>query len=365
VSPSPESPRLFIPGPTDVDAEVLREMSRAPIGHRGPQIEALIAEVEEGLQALLGTREPVLLFTSAATAVMEAAILNTVGENGVLHLRCGAFGDKWEKISRSLGRSTSSCEVEWGRGFTPELVADELRRGDYDAVCLTHNETSTGVLNPLREIASVVREAGDTLLLVDAVSAMSAVEVDFDDWGVDVLLAGVQKAFALPPGLAVAAVSSRVYERAEKLPNRGTYLDFLSYRRLLLKNQTPSTPSTAHLYALRRQLQRIHEEGRSARARRHQQMGIQTREWTRGRFRMFADEAFASPTVSCIQVPEGFDVADLKQRALQQGFALGSGYGVLKPTTFRIGHMGEHDSDSLEALLSTLDQILDGPKDGG
>jgi aspartate aminotransferase-like enzyme len=348
---------FFLPGPTYVEPDALEALQGPVIGHRGPEIQELIAAVEAGLQQLLHTSQPVLLSTSSATAVMEAALMNTVGEHGVLHLTCGAFGEKWRKISASLGKPHETLSVEWGQSIDPEQVSKALQRRHFDAVAITHNETSTGVLNPLQEIAAVVRGHGETLLLVDAVSSMAAVDIPFDDWSIDVLLAGVQKAFALPPGFAVAAISERAFAQTGRIPHRGTYLDFLEHRRYLAKHQTPSTPSTPHLYALRHRLQTIHAEGMAKRISRHRAMAERAQNWARDRFELFAGEHCLSPTVTCIRAGDR-SVQELRSSLKEQGITLGSGYGKLKTSTFRIGHMGEHDLASLDPLLQSIDRWL-------
>ena len=355
-------PRLFVPGPTEVDASVLKAMSSPPIGHRTDTIRELIADLQSGLQRLLSTQQPVLLMTCSATGVMEGSLRSLVPSRGrVLHLVAGAFGAKWAGISRSLGFESIVEEVPWGAGFEIARLEAVLKQNTFDAVCLTHNETSTGAFqHDLAEFARVVRERSDALLLVDAVSSLSATEVCFDEWGLDVVLAGVQKAFALPPGLAVAAVSARAYERGESVAERGTYLDLLVHRDRLRTYETPSTPSTAHLYALRRQLERIHAEGAENRYQRHQTMALRAQEWARSRFELFTESAFLSPTVTCVQVDAGFDVAGLRAAVRARGFELGGGYGKLKPSTFRIGHMGEHDLGSLNELLATIDDARSG-----
>lgn len=359
-APPPRRRLLFIPGPTEVADEVLQAMTGPAIGHRGPEIQELIGEVEGGLQWLLQTKQPVILSTSSATALMEAAIVNTVGSGPILHLTCGAFSEKWEQIARSVGRDTEVLAVPWGEAIPPQRVREALGRRHFEAVALTHNETSTGVMNPLREIAAVVREHSDALLFVDAVSSMAAVDLPFDALGVDVLLAGVQKAFALPPGLAVAAVSARALERAASRPHRGTYLDFLEQVLYLEKRQTPSTPSVPHLYALQTQLRRMREEGLEARYARHQHMAIRCQQWAERRFACLALPADRSPTVTCVRVPSGFDLAALHAHLRDQDIVLGSGYGKLKASTFRIGHMGEHTEAGVVDLLQRIDRFLSG-----
>ena len=273
--------KLFIPGPTEVRPEILEAMATPMIGHRSSAYATLQAECESKVKKLLFTEGRVFLFTSSSTGVMEGAIRNCVGQK-VLNTMNGEFSRRWHEIARSCGVQAEKLEVEPGQAITPELVDAALSQGGYDAVCLTHNETSTGIMNPVREIAALVRaKYPDVLILVDAVSSMAGVEIRFDEWGLDVCLAGVQKCFALPPGLAVCGVSGRAMERAKTIPHRGYYFDFLEMEKFAQKNNTPATPSISHLYALNKQMDCILAEGVENRFTRHIAMAEYTRAWAR------------------------------------------------------------------------------------
>ncbi|MCB1973727.1 MAG: alanine--glyoxylate aminotransferase family protein, partial [Burkholderiaceae bacterium] len=218
--------KLFIPGPIDVSPETFAAMSRPMIGHRGAEFEALYASTQPGLQELAGTTRPVFLSTSSAWGVMEASLRNLCAKK-VLTLCCGAFSDKWYSVAKSNGIAADKVQVEWGEAISPDSVKAKLEEGGFDLVTLIHNETSTGVMNDLEGIAKVVKSFPGVLLVVDSVSSYSAVPIEMDKLGIDVLLAGVQKAIALPPGLTIFACSEAAMERAAAQPNRGYYFDFL------------------------------------------------------------------------------------------------------------------------------------------
>lgn len=346
---------LWIPGPTEVAPEVLELMARPPIGHRGAGIQELIGAIEPGLRALFGARE-VFAATCSGSSVMEMGLRNLVRQR-VLVLACGAFGKRWHDIAKCNGIDSELVLLEPGEGMTAEIARAKLKGGGFDAVCLTQNETATGVFNPIPEIVAAIRkEAPEICVLVDAVSSLSAVELDFDAVGADLWLAGVQKAIALPPGIAVYALSERALARAETVSNRGWTTDFLRAREQWAKHQTPATPSVSHLFALRRQLERIHGEGIAARAARHREMAAMVQDWAAERGHgILAREGFRSPTVTCLRVegrpPSGI-LAEVADRA---GVRLGGGYGDLKPEWFRIGHMGEHRPERLRTILDAID----------
>lgn len=350
---------LWIPGPTEVAPEVLSLMARPPIGHRGAPIQELIGAIEPGLRALFGAHD-VYVTTGSGTNVMEMGVRSLVSER-VLVLACGAFGKRWHEIAECNGIDSKLVLLEPGEAVTPELALRELKGARYDAVCLTQNETSTGVFNPIPEIVRAIRQAApDACVLVDAVSSLSAVELDFDSVDADLWLAGVQKAIALPPGLAVHALSRRAVAKAESVPNRGWTTDLLRVREAMVKHQTPATPSVSHLYALRRQLERIHDEGIAARAARHREMATMVQEWAAERgHEILAREGYRSPTVTCLRAqgrPPAGILADVAERA---GARLGGGYGDLKPEWFRIGHMGEHRPERLREILAAIDAALE------
>ena len=351
--------RFFVPGPTHVAREVLEAQVRPMVGHRSPEFKALYATLEPRLREVFRTGGDVLLATSSSTLVMEAAAVSTVASD-VLNTVCGAFSERWHQIFLSAGRSADKVEVPWGQAVDPDLVRQALRRKRYEAVTVTHNETSTGVLNPLEEIAAVVREESDALVLVDAVSALAGARLEADDWGLDVVIAGTQKALAVPPGLVCFTFSERAAERAAAVPVRGFYTDLLRYRDKHRAGGTVTTPAVATVAALDRQLDRILEEGMEARWQRHLDMRAATARWADERgFTYRAPEPARSPTVSCLEPPLGVVAPELVAAMAERGYTLGGGYGPWKPETFRIGHMGDVRAADLEALLAEIDSVLE------
>jgi aspartate aminotransferase-like enzyme len=350
-----DHPVLFIPGPVEVRPELRAIMARPLIGHRSSEFAALVVEVCRKLRPLFGTNATALFENCPATALMEAAIRNLV-QRRILHLTCGAFSERWYEISGACGREASALRVEWGKANTAaELRAKLAAEPPFEAVAITHNETSTGVLNPLRELAAVVREVSpDTLVLVDAVTSLGGAELRFDQWGLDLAFAGTQKCLALPPGLCVYAVSERAMQRAAGVKGRGFLLDFLRARDGFAQGKTPATPCVPLVFALSAQLDAIAAEGLEARWARHLAMRGAVEEWAdQHDFSFFVEAPWRSPTVSTMAA-SGRDVPALIARARQAGFVLGGGYGKLKGATFRIGHMGDHQLPTLAALLAAL-----------
>lgn len=350
---------FFVPGPTWVRPEILREMLRPMIGHRSPEFRDLFRRINLGLKELFGTAQTTFVVTSSGTGVMQAALENCVARR-VLVTTCGAFSERWYNIAESLGYEVDRLDAGWGSAVDPDELADHLarhHRAHYDAVTITHNETSTGVTNDVAALTAVVREeAPDALVLVDAVSSLGGVPVEFDQWNLDVCLASVQKCLALPPGITVAAVSDAALARAKKHPYRGTYFDFLAYKEKADEDGVPSTPSIPHFYALAAQLEHIlHEEGLEARYERHRQMRDLVHERTARFARIVSDPSHASSTVTTLApvLPPDTIRGEMKKR----GYTLGGGYSQWKDTTFRIAHMGDMPLADLEAMLDVLAEV--------
>ena len=359
--------RFFLPGPTEVRPEVLEAMVRPVIGHRGEDMERLLSGLDPELRRLFRTERPVYLSTSSATGFMEAAITN-LSRRRILCLVGGAFGERFHKIAERCGRPADTLPVEWGTPHTADLLGDALDSapGTYDLVTVVHSETSTGVLNPVAELAAVVRDRDDVLMAVDGVTSVGGAPVEFDAWGLDFLLTGSQKALALPPGLALASASERALRRAEEIPARSYYFDLLEFERRAPDFQTTNTPAVNLFYALEAQMERISLEGLEARWRRHREMAERTWSWVRSlaertgrRFSVLAPEGYRSPTVTSVNLPAGLSGPDIVAGARTRGFTLAPGYGKLKHTTIRIGHMGDHTMAELEVILAVLDEVID------
>jgi aspartate aminotransferase-like enzyme len=362
--------RFFLPGPTEVRDEVLLAQAQPMIGHRGAAFETLVTGMDAGLRMMFRTARPVYIASCSATGLMEAAIRNAARAR-VLSLVNGAFSERFFHIARACGLHAESLEVPPGEAHTPEMVAAALARGAsdggaFDGVTIVHSETSTGVLAPLREIAQVVHASGDAMLLVDGVTSVAGAPVETDAWSLDVVLTGSQKALALPPGLALGVAQAPVLERARAKRDRGVYFDFLEFEKYAAKSQTPSTPAISLFYALAEQVARITLETVEARWARHAAMARRTWAWademrSRGvEVRVLAPEGYRSPTVSCLTIPEGRTGSEIDAAMRRRGFVISAGYGPLRERTIRIGHMGDHTLDELEALLAELDAVLSG-----
>lgn len=351
--------RFFLPGPAFVPEDVRLAMTRPIVSHRSAEFRAIYQRLAHALPQLFRTQGDVFIATGSSTFLMESALVSTV-DRDVLHLTNGAFSERWHQIAGCLGKQADRVAVPWGQAVDPDLVREALRRKRYEAVTLVHNETSTGVVSNVAAISRVVHEESDALLLVDTVSGLGGAEFETDAWQVDVALAGVQKAIALPPGLGLFTLSSRAARRAEARPYRGFYTDLLRYRDKHLLGGTITTPAIPLVYALDFQMKKILEEGLTERWRRHEEMRLQTADWAEGSgFRLAAAPEARSPTVSCLKPPLGVSCAALIESLAKAGFTVAAGYGPWKQETFRIGHMGEVRAGDLRALFSAIDFSLE------
>jgi len=349
--------KLFIPGPTEVREEVLKAQTRPMIGHRFPEFSELYKGIIEKIRKLLETENRIYIYTSSATGVMEGSIRNTV-EKRLISFLNGAFSERWYKIALSNEKDADVISVEWGKAIKPEMVEEALRKKSYEAVLITHNESSTGVMNPLKEICEVMKKFPDTLLIVDAVSSLFGVPIEIDRWGIDVIFASVQKCLALPPGLTITVVSNRAFEKAKKTKNRGFYFDFITMEKYLEKHQTPATPAISLLYAMDMQLDRMLKEGMDKRFKRHLDMAVFARKWAKRHFQLFAEPGYESVSLTTILNERGIDVSALNKALASRGYVISNGYGKLKDKTFRIGHMGDLTLEELKNLLWNIEDIL-------
>jgi aspartate aminotransferase-like enzyme len=352
--------KLFIPGPVHVSEKTFAAFCKPMIGHRSGDFKALYGGIQPRLQQLFGTQQPVFLSTSSAWGVMEGAIRNLVGSGKVLNCMCGAFSDKWFDVSKRCGKDAVALQVEWGQPVRGEQVREHLKQGGFEAVTLIHNETSTGVMSPLAEIAEVLREFPGVSLIVDTVSSFSVVPIEMDALGIDVLLTGSQKALAMPPGLALFSVSKKAMEKAATVAGRGYYFDFIEFQKNQAEDMTPSTPSISHIYALASKLDDIFGEGIEARHARHAHTNAMVHEWVKGRgFEFFAPEGYRSKSLTCVANNRGIDVAALAAGVKRShGFIIDGGYGKLKGKTFRLSNMGDETEATVGELLAALDSVL-------
>ncbi|MCY3832219.1 MAG: alanine--glyoxylate aminotransferase family protein [Chloroflexi bacterium] len=356
--------RLFLPGPVEVRREILDAQTAWMIGHRTADFAELFARLQGKLKRAFFSDSRVIVSGSSGSGLWEGAIRCGVrDERKVLHLTGGAFSERWADVSRANGKRVDIIQVDWGRAHTAEMVAEALDKSSYDAVCAVHNETSTGVTNPIQAIGEAVNQHKDTLFFVDTVSGFLGTELRVDDWGIDIALTSSQKAFALPPGIAFAAVSDRALERAKRIPNRGYYFDFLTQEKSLLKNNTPSTPPIALMFAADIQMDAILAEGVEARWARHRAMREATHEWALERgFGLYAQAGYRSDTVTTVSNTRGIDVDAMAAfMENERGFAMDKGYGKIKGATFRLPHMGDVTMAMLREVLKGLDAFLAQP----
>jgi predicted phosphoserine aminotransferase len=360
--------KLFIPGPIEVRKEILDAQGDWMIGHRGKAFETLYARIQDNLRKVFFSSSRVFISASSGTGLWEAAARNCVSDDparGVLATVCGDFSERWADVFERNGKTAVWLTVERGQAIKAEMVEQVLKaraaRGEkpFEAIALVHNETSTGVTNPIAAIVAVVkRMSPDTLIFVDAVSSLGGVKIDFDGLGLDVLLTSSQKAFGLPPGLSFAAVSDRALAKAATVKNRGYYFDFVELEKFGIKNNTPSTPAISLMYALDKQLADMLHEGLDARFARHARMADATRAWASEMFGLFAEEGYASDTVTTVSNTRGIDIGALNKFLATRGMTISDGYGELKGKTFRIAHMADMQDADLQTLFEAINAFL-------
>ncbi len=353
--------RFFLPGPSYVLARVREAQTRATVAHRGPIFNPVYERIARQLPSLFATRSPVVTATGSATLMLQACLQSTV-ERRSLHLVNGAFSQRWFEIARSLGLEAERLAVPFGQAIDPSQVREVVRSGRFEAVTVVHCETSTGVLNPLADLARVVREESDALVLVDAVSSLAGTPVATDEWGLDLVVTASQKALAVPPGVSFVSVSERAEARMSAVESRGYYTDLARYLAKHRGGGTLSTPVESVYWALDAQLGHLALEGLEPRFRRHLRLRQRTLEWAKAHgFEPAAAEGHRSPTVTALRAPAGWAAPDFVSALAAEGYTLGPGYAELAATTFRIGHMGEILERDLEGLLDAMEEIAERP----
>jgi aspartate aminotransferase-like enzyme len=319
--------------------------------------------VQQGLQTVFATERPVYICASSATGLMEAGV-RCAPEGPVLSLVNGAFSERFANIAKGCGRVTERYEVAWGEVHDPEALDALLSANRYAAITVVHSETSTGARNDVHTISAIARRHGVTCL-VDSVSGVGGVEFQFDAWELDYALTGSQKALALPPGLAFGVASSAFIEHARTVPGRGIYFDLVEHDHFARQGQVPSTPALSLYYALERQLQDVTHDGISVRWARHMAMAERTWRWIEtmqrelhAEIRAIAPAGHRSPTVTAVGLPSFLNGEQVVSAIQQLGFTVGAGYGKLRSTTFRIGHMGDHTAESVQRCLDACETAL-------
>jgi aspartate aminotransferase-like enzyme len=362
-APAEHRQRLFIPGPTDVASAVLAAQVAPMIGHRSDEFEELFAKCEAQLRTLFYTTARVYIVAASGTGLQEAAIRNLVAGRVVCFVN-GAFSQRWHDVATGCDKQVVRVDIPWNTAVKPAQVeaalTAALAEGPVDAITVVHNETSTGVMSPVQAIAAVVRRLSpETLVLVDAVSSFSGARIETDAWGLDLVLTSSQKALALPPGLAFAAVSDRALARAATVKGRGWYFDFLKLEKSLLKNTTPATPAISLMRSLGVQLDRIFAEGIEARFARHARLAARTQQWAVANgFELMAEPGYASHTVTTVTNTRGISVKQLNAYLARQEMEISNGYGDYKDKAFRIAHMGEVQDADLDRLFAAMEAFL-------
>lgn len=344
---------MFVPGPVDVAPEVLAAQTKPMLPHRSKEFEEIFRRNEEKAKKIFFTQNRVFQGACSGSGMQEAGIRNFVQQT-VLSCVNGAFAQRWFDVAVSNGKQADKLEVEFGEAITPELLRDALKKKHYEAVTIVHNETSTGVQNPVEDLCQVLHETSpDTLILVDAVSSLAGVKVDMDACGIDFLLTSSQKCLALPPGLALASASDRAMKKAESVSNRGWYFDLLLMDKHRIKDSTPMTPAMPLIYALDFQLDRILEEGLENRFARHAAMSKKVQDWCIAHgMEPLAKPEYRSRTVVTVQNSLKWDIGALNKFLLTRGMRIANGYGKLKDLSFRVATMGETSLSDVDMLLN-------------
>lgn len=352
--------RLLIPGPTEVDQEILDEQARPVISHRGREFTALYTGIINKLRTFLQLPPDyhTTVTTSSGTLWFDIVGRSIVKEKALACVN-GAFSQRFAETLQSCGKQTDFLEVEWGKAVKPKMIAEKLDAGHYDTLAICHNESSTGVRNPIHEIGQMIRkDYPEIMLTIDTVSSMAGDKIIPSEIDCDVIFTSTQKCFALPPGLAIGVVSDRALQRAKTVTNRGAYTDIVDIFNYYEKNhQTPFTPCIPLLFALDKRLDTMLQETYERIYQRHKAMAEYTQQWARQNFAMFSEAGYESITVSCIQNTLGKNVKELNEKLAAKGYMIGNGYGKLADKTFRIGHMGIWTLQGIKDVITAIDEI--------
>ncbi|MEJ2281092.1 MAG: alanine--glyoxylate aminotransferase family protein [Candidatus Bathyarchaeota archaeon] len=351
--------KLFTVGPVACYPEVLEAMGMQMVSHRSKEYKTLHVETVEMLQHFLETENEVFLFSSTGSGFMEASVRNCVTSK-MLCCICGSFGERYAEVATANGKQIEKLEVPLGEPILPDLLDEKLSKvPDVEAVSITHNETSMGLINPLKELAEVTKKHGK-LLFVDAVSSMGGTDIKVDQWGLDVCFSSSQKCFGVPPGLGVGSVSSEALKKSESAENKGWYFDFKVWEKHQKKMGTPMTSVIPQIAGLHRILKMINNNGGkqwffNLYAERNRQIreGIQ-----KFGLSMFPKRGYESPTVNCVNAPPGVDGVKIYEIMRSKGFELAKGYGSVQNSTFRIGNMGYIEPEDIHAMLDSLSSVL-------
>lgn len=363
--------KLFTAGPVACRPEVLEAMKGLRLGksvdrrkqmfsHRSQEYKDLHKDTVEKLKSFLETDDKVFIYPSTGSGIMEGTIRSCVKDK-ILITSNGAFGDRYANVAKKNGKDVVKLSKDMGKPITPKLLDKKLEKNsDVEAVTITYNETSTGMLNPLPELAKVVNDH-DKLLFVDAVSAMGGADIKVDDWGIDIVFASTQKAFGVPPGMAICTASERALNKAKKVDNRGWYLDLLNYDSYYQKKSgTPSTSPIPIVLAFNKMFDIIEEEGgKEERLNLYEERSKKIREGVKSLgLTLFPESGYESPTISCVNAPEGMTGKEVYEELRNYDIEIAAGYGDIKEQTFRIGNMGYVTFDEIDEMLNKLEKVI-------
>ncbi|MDJ0734938.1 MAG: alanine--glyoxylate aminotransferase family protein [Nostocaceae cyanobacterium] len=354
---------LMIPGPTPVPETALLALAKHPIGHRTSEFSQMMGEVTQNLKWLYQTHNDVLMLTSSGTGAMEAAMINFLSPGDRILVGCnGKFGERWGEVGEIYGLNVEKITAEWGKSLNPELFAQKLqgdKQKQIKAVIITHNETSTGVINDLETISTYVREHGEALTIVDAVTSIGAVNVPTDEWSLDVVVSASQKGYMVPPGLGFVAVSSKAWEAYKTAKFPKYYLDLDRYRQAAQNNFTPFTPPMNLMVGLQTTLEMMKQAGLESIFTRHQRLMQATRAGIKAlNLPLFADDSCASPAITAV-APQKIS-ADAIRTLMHKRFdiALAGGQNHLTGKILRIGHLGFVSDRDILCCIASLEGVL-------
>ncbi len=354
---------FLLPGPTDVPSNVLRTMARPMINHRGSEFKGIMEKMTGEVKKVFKTKGEVFTLTSSGTGGLEAAVVNFINPGDkVIVASIGNFGERFRQIAEMYDADVEFIDFGWGNAIDPKVIEERLAKDtdhEIKAILCQHNETSTAVVNPIKEV-SAARKGHPALLIVDTVSGLGAAEFDMDGWNVDVAVAGSQKAFMAPPGLAFIAANERAMAVAEKCTNRKFYFDLLKYRQLLEKGQTPFTPAISTIYAVEEALAYFEKVGVDAIVAEHYKRRDIVRAGLRAMgLKLIAADEIASPAVTAVECPKGVDPNVLRKLLLDKfNIIIAGGQGKFASTTFRVGHLGAVRILDLFAVMVGLEMAL-------
>jgi len=352
--------RLFTPGPTSVPEATLQELARPVHHHRTAEFRAIFKEVQSLLQYVYRTRCPICLLTGSGTAAAEAGIVNTLAPGQkVLNVSNGKFAERWGQVSKTYGLDCTELKIDYGRHATPQQIAQELQKTKYDAVILVHSETSTGTVCDLEGIAHAVRASGETLLIVDGITSIGALPFKMDEWGVDVAITGSQKALMLPPGLAFVALSDRAWAAVDRNKARQDfYLDLKKYRKTINDGDTPFTPASTLVEALRVSLRMIQDETLETVWKRTHHVAEAFRQGAKALgFELFSQQP--ADSVTSVRYPQGLEDKPFRDALKKQhNIHLAGGQGTMEGQIFRVNHMGYTDAYDALAVVAGIEHVL-------